>query len=195
METTLQIRKLEDNNNIAVNVVGYENNLVDEPFFFIARASTKHDVKEIVNVLQIYNEFTTHYVLISNFSAFLQTFTKNTNKKFACFRCWHGYVTVSVLMRLIMKRMQGYASHSFAVEFKILASYFLFTKQFSYIRFTTKQRLLKHGRDCRKFDAQITVMPEETSLKYKQFRHEVEVPISIGKVKRMTIFFFLNSAR
>ena len=32
---------LEDTNNIAVNVVGYKNNLVDEPFYIKARALSK----------------------------------------------------------------------------------------------------------------------------------------------------------
>ena len=63
-----QIKKLEDKNNVAINVVGYEDKMVEEPFFFIARASSKYNVKElVVHILQIYNEYTSHYFLITDF--------------------------------------------------------------------------------------------------------------------------------
>ena len=89
-ELLFQIKKLEDKNNVAINVVGYEDKIVEDPFFFIARASSKYNVKEVVHALQIYNEFTSHYVLITDFSKFLHGQTKCKNKKHPCPRCWRG---------------------------------------------------------------------------------------------------------
>ena len=69
-----------------MNVVGYEDKMVEEPFSFIARASSKYNVKElVVHILQIYNEYTSHYVLITDF-----LYGQNKNKKHPCPRCWRG---------------------------------------------------------------------------------------------------------
>lgn len=80
---------LENNNNVAINVVGYEE-ITEKPFFYIARLSQKTGTKELLNVLLVTNAHTSHFVWIKNFSGFISRGTKNKCKKFPCFRCWRG---------------------------------------------------------------------------------------------------------
>ena len=71
------IPKIEKQNNINVNIFGWENSLA----FPIYISKEKH--KKVMNLL-LYNN---HYVLINNFNRFMYNYTKHNDKKHFCTYC------------------------------------------------------------------------------------------------------------
>ena len=82
--TVNQIDKFENNNNISINVFGYEKEI------FPIRITQKRGLPH-VNLLLISEQDKQHYCLIKHFSRLMGNRTKNTNKTFYCNYCLHGY--------------------------------------------------------------------------------------------------------
>ena len=77
--------KIEVQNNICVNVFGYENDLVF-PVYISDQA-----FKSSINFLLLINDDQSHYVYIKDFNTFIFHKTKNKNKKWfwkSCLQCF-----------------------------------------------------------------------------------------------------------
>ena len=81
----------EGNNNLAVNVFGYEQNQI-VPLFL-----SKRNVKRI-NLLLISNGILFHYCLITNFNDFMtRQYKTSSNRTRFCERCLHGFSSEKIL--------------------------------------------------------------------------------------------------
>ncbi|XP_066931708.1 uncharacterized protein [Clytia hemisphaerica] len=88
------VPKFETQNNISVNVIGYE----DETFFPLFVSSNIEDGKKHVNLLYFSNgEGSTHYAWIKDLSKLLTKQLSNHNgQKYICMYCLHGFHKSSV---------------------------------------------------------------------------------------------------
>ena len=80
-----QIKTFEANNNISINLFGYENEKV-VPLYL-----SKFDFERKINLLLISIGEKRHYCLIKNFSRLMGDRTKHKHKQFYCFNCLHGF--------------------------------------------------------------------------------------------------------
>ena len=85
--------KIEVQNNICVNVFGYENKLV-----FPVYISDK-TFKISINLLLLINDDQSHYVYIKDFNTFMFHETKNKNKKWFCKSCLQCFSSENVLIK------------------------------------------------------------------------------------------------
>ena len=74
-------KKIEVQNNISINVFGYENELV-YPIFV-----SKQTFKDSIDLLLLIENDKSHYVYIKDFNTFVFHKTKNKNKKLFC-KCY-----------------------------------------------------------------------------------------------------------
>ncbi len=82
---------MEQQNSISINVFGYYDGSdgIEAAGYFPKHISTaKYD--DVLNVLMITNNFTQHFVLITNVSGFLSANSKDGHRKFFCYRCFKG---------------------------------------------------------------------------------------------------------
>ena len=86
------IEKFEKQNNISVNVFGYENDKVF-PMYMTKIANGRKEVE----LLYIENDVTSHYCWIKNFSRLMRSQTNFSTKRFYCHRCLHGFTTKELL--------------------------------------------------------------------------------------------------
>jgi len=86
-----QYNKIEKQNNINVNVLGYEN----EQNFPIYISKEKFD--DHLNLLLITNEEIQHYVLIKDFNQFMYNQTKHEYRKYFCVFCIQCFSSEDVL--------------------------------------------------------------------------------------------------
>ena len=86
-------KKVEVQNNICVNVFGYENELI----FPIYVSNQKF--KDIIDLLLLINDDQSHYVYIKDFNTFMFHKTKNKNKKWFCKSCLQCFSSEDVLMK------------------------------------------------------------------------------------------------
>ena len=90
-----QIGRLEkQNNNLAINVFGWENGNV-----VVHRISEKGGEIPRINLMLIKQGENTHYSFVKRLSALLFDQSKNSNSKHFCERCLHGYTTIDLLER------------------------------------------------------------------------------------------------
>ena len=82
-----QIGTIEKNNNLSINVFGYDEDDKVYPLRISSQIREKH-----VNVLYITNEETSHYCWIREFSRLMGNRTKHKGKLFYCYNCLHGFV-------------------------------------------------------------------------------------------------------
>ena len=75
------IPKVEKQNNINVNIFGWENSLAFP--IYISAMLTKEKYKKVINLLLCKN----HYVLINSFNRFMYNYTKHKEKKHFCMYC------------------------------------------------------------------------------------------------------------
>ena len=81
-----KLKKFEEQNNLAVNVFGYENEVY--PLYITDRRDCRHHV----NLLLITNGEKRHYCLISDLDRLLYDNTKGHRKHHHCPYCLHGYI-------------------------------------------------------------------------------------------------------
>ena len=87
------MKKVEVQNNICVNVFGYENELIF-PIYV-----SDQTFKDTIDFLLLINDDQSHYVYIKNFNTFMFHKTKNKNKKWFCKSCLRCFSSESVLIK------------------------------------------------------------------------------------------------
>ena len=85
--------KLEVQNNICVNVFGYENKLVFPVYI------SDQTFKSSIDLLLLINDDQSHYVYIKIFNTFMFHKTKNKNKKWFCKSCLQCFSNEKVLIK------------------------------------------------------------------------------------------------
>ena len=91
--TIKQINKIEKQNNIRINVFGYENK---QPYpIYIS----KETFKDEMNLLLITNDKNKHYVLIKDFNKFMHNQTKHDGRKHFCMYCLQCFSSEDILSR------------------------------------------------------------------------------------------------
>ena len=89
--TTKQYNKIEKQNEININVFGYENKQ-PYPIFVSKEKYDKH-----MNLLLITEDKNEHYVLIKDFNRFMFNQTKHENRKHFCMHCLQCFSSEEVL--------------------------------------------------------------------------------------------------
>ena len=84
------VPKFEKQNNISVNVFGYEDGYY--PLYISRNQKEKH-----VNLLLIEKGGKTHYCLITDLNKMLHSQTKHNGRKFFCTYCLHGFMRKDLL--------------------------------------------------------------------------------------------------
>ena len=85
--------KIEVQNNICVNVFGYENELIF-PIYV-----SDQTFKSSIDLLLLINDDKSHYVYIKGFNTFMFHKTKNKNKKWFCKSCLQCFSSENVLIK------------------------------------------------------------------------------------------------
>lgn len=85
-----QVEKFERQNNISINVLGYEEEIF--PLQISKIRSDKH-----INLLLISNDEDRHYCLIKNKSALLSSLSKHDGRSFICDYCLHRFSSLRTL--------------------------------------------------------------------------------------------------
>ena len=85
--------KIEVQNNICINLFGYENELV-YPIF-----TSKQKFKDSMDLLLLYEDDKSHYVYIKDFNTFMFHKTKNKNKKWFCKSCLQCFSNEKVMIK------------------------------------------------------------------------------------------------
>ena len=85
--------KIQVQNNICVNVFGYENNLVFPVYI------SDQTFKSSIDLLLLVNDDQSHYVYIKDFNTFMFHKTKNKNKKWFCKSCLQCFSSENVLTK------------------------------------------------------------------------------------------------
>ena len=89
--TTKQYNKIEKQNEININVFGYENK---QPYpIFVS----KEKYEDCINLLLITEEKNKHYVLIKDFNNFMYNKTKHKERKHFCMHCLQCFSSERVL--------------------------------------------------------------------------------------------------
>ena len=89
--TTKQYNKIEIQNNININVFGYEEK---QPFpIHISKEKNENHL----NLLLITEDEKNHYVLIKDFNKFMYNQTKHKDKKHFCMYCLQNFTTEKTL--------------------------------------------------------------------------------------------------
>ena len=83
-------KNIEVQNNICVNVFGYENKLV-LPIYI-----SDQTFKNSIDLLLLINDDQSHYVYIKDFNTFMFHKTKNKNKKLFCKSCLQCFSSESI---------------------------------------------------------------------------------------------------
>ena len=109
--------KIEVQNNICVNVFGYENKLVF-PIYI-----SDQTFKSSIDLLLLINDDQSHYVYIKDFNTFMFHKTKDKNKKWFCKSCLQYFSSENVLMKheedcLSINGQQSINSEKGKIEFK-----------------------------------------------------------------------------
>ena len=84
------VPKFEKQNNISVNVFGYEDGYY--PLYISRNEKERH-----VNLLLIEKGGKTHYCLITDLNKMLHSKTKHHGRKFFCTYCLHGFIRKDLL--------------------------------------------------------------------------------------------------
>ena len=85
--------KIEVQNNIFINVFGYENELVYPSFI------SKQKFEDSMDLLLLYEDDKSHYVYIKDFNTFMFHKTKHKNKKWSCKSCLQCFSNEKVMIK------------------------------------------------------------------------------------------------
>ena len=85
---------IEERFEINVNVFGYENKVF---WLYVSKKKKKKFNEQVLNVLLISNEETSHYVFIKDFSRLMFSRTKQKDKKHFCMSCLRKFTTKEIL--------------------------------------------------------------------------------------------------
>ena len=85
--------KIEAQNNISINVFGYENKLV-LPIYI-----SNQKFKDSMDLLLLIEDNRLHYVYIKDFNRFMFHKTKNKNKKWFCKNCLQCFSSENILIK------------------------------------------------------------------------------------------------
>ena len=85
--------KIEVQNNICINVFGYENELI-YPILI-----SKQKFEDSMDLLLLYEDDKSHYVYIKDFNTFMFHKTKNKNKKWFCKSCLQCFSSEKVMIK------------------------------------------------------------------------------------------------
>ena len=115
------LKKVEVQNNICVNVFGYENKLVFPVYI------SDQTFKSSIDLLLLIDDDKSHYVYIKDFDRFMFHKTKNKNKKYFCKSCLQCFSSKNVLTKhkevcLSINGAQSVRLEKGTIEFK---SYFI----------------------------------------------------------------------
>ena len=88
-----QYNKVETQNNININVFGYENKQT-YPIYV-----SKEKFENVMNLLLISDDEKNHYVYIKNFNRFMYRKTRNKNKKHFCMHCLQCFSKEEILLK------------------------------------------------------------------------------------------------
>ena len=110
-------KKIEVQNNICINVFGYENELV-YPIFI-----SKQTFEDSRDLLLLIENDKSHYVYIKDFNTFMFHKTKNKNKKWFCKSYLQCFSSKNVLIKhkedcLSINRMQSVDVEEIIIKFK-----------------------------------------------------------------------------
>ena len=86
-------KKIEVQNNICINVFGYENELV-YPIFI-----SKRTFKDSIDLLLLIKNNKSYYVYLKDFNTFMFHKTKNKNKIWFCKSCLQCFSSKNVLVK------------------------------------------------------------------------------------------------
>ena len=86
-------KKIGVQNNICINVFGYENELVFSIYI------SDQTFKNSMDLLLLINDDKLHYVYIKDFNAFMFHKTKNKNKRWFCRSCLQCFSSENVLTK------------------------------------------------------------------------------------------------
>ena len=86
------ISKIEKNNNLSINVIGYDSTDGLYPLRITRDIKERH-----VNLLLITEEDKSHYCLIRNFSALMSQRVNWQKKQYFCYNCLHAFTKQSLL--------------------------------------------------------------------------------------------------
>ena len=85
--------KIEVENNICINVFGYENKLVFPNYV------SDQIFEDSMDLLLLIDDDKSHYVYVKDFDRFMFHKTKNKNKKWFCRSCLQCFSSESVLIK------------------------------------------------------------------------------------------------
>ena len=91
LELTNQYNKIEKQNEININVFGYEKKQ-PYPIYISKEKYNKH-----IELLLITENENKHYVLIKNFNRFMRNQTEHNGKKYFCMLCLQSFNSESIL--------------------------------------------------------------------------------------------------
>ena len=88
---TKDYHKIEAQNNININVFGYEK----KQFYPIYISKQKNE--QVLNLLLITDGEKSHYVLIKDFNSLMTHKTKHNGKKYFCMHCLQAFTSIRIL--------------------------------------------------------------------------------------------------
>ena len=111
------LKKVEIQNNICVNLFGYENKLIFPVYI------SNQTFKISIDLLLLINDDKSHYVYIKDFNTFMFYKTKNKNKKWFCKSCLQCFSNENVLIKhkedcLSINGQQSINLEKGSIEFK-----------------------------------------------------------------------------
>ena len=84
--------KIEVQNNVCINLFGYEDELV------YPISISKQNFEDLMDLLLLFEDHKSHYVYIKDFNTFMFHKTKNKNKKWFCKSCLQCFSNKKVMM-------------------------------------------------------------------------------------------------
>ena len=144
------IPKFERQNNVSISVYGYENGKENKDGFVYPLKVSKEVKERHVDLLLIGEDNNNHYCYVKDFGKLVGSqYSSTSNKKYFCRFCMHGF-------------SRSYTSQDLAQHRRTDEE--------------MKKKLKDHEENCFSFAAQRTEFPEETNVKFKNVKNQVQAP-------------------